>query len=278
MASISGKNAEAIELYNQAIDSASQNEFIQHEALVNELVVKFWLHQGKPKYAKIHLHEAYYGYQNWGATRKVKDLESQYLELQNLLTGKNIIAPQTTVIFSDTGSHSHALDLATVMKAYQAISNEIALDKLLSKLMKILRENAGAEKGVLLLTTDNKLMTKAEATLDCEEVVVQERQINEREDLPLTVINYVERSHQDAVLSNACTEERFTTDPYIVETQLKSVLCTPIISGGKLIGILYLENNLTTGAFTRERLEILRLLSSQAIVSLKNAMLYASVE
>ncbi|OZH56123.1 serine/threonine protein kinase, partial [Hydrocoleum sp. CS-953] len=175
-------------------------------------------------------------------------------------------------------SNSQSLDLATVIKASQAISSEIVLDKLLSKLMKILIENAGAEKGVLLLPIEGKLMNKAEATLDSEEVVVQETQINESEDLPLTVINYVERTHQDVVITNAFAEDRFTTDPYVAKIQLKSVLCTPIINGGKLIGVLYLENNLTTGAFTPERLEILRLLSSQAAVSLENAMLYGSVE
>jgi len=279
MASISGENTAAIDLYNQAIESASKNEFIQHEALGNELVVKCWLNQGKPKYAKVHLHDAYYGYQNWGANRKIKDLENQYPELQNLLKVKNyIIDPHTTAMSSDTNNNSQSLDLATVIKASQAISSEIVLDKLLSTLMKILIENAGAEKGVLLLQQEGKLMNKAEATLDSEEVVVQETQINESKDLPLTVINYVERSRQDVVLSNAFAEDRFTTDPYVAKIQLKSVLCTPIINGGKLIGVLYLENNLTTGAFTPERLEILRLLSSQAAVSLENAMLYASVE
>ncbi|NER06490.1 MAG: GAF domain-containing sensor histidine kinase, partial [Okeania sp. SIO3C4] len=279
MVSISGKNAEAIDLYNQAIESAKKNEFIQHEALGNELAAKYWLNQNKFKYAKVHLQEAYYSYQNWGATRKLQDLENQYPELQNILTVKNnIIDTQTTAISSDTTNHGQSLDLATVIKASQAISSEIVLDRLLSKLMKILIENAGAEKGVLLLLTESKLMTKAEATLDSEEVVVQETKINECEDLPLTIINYVERTHQDVVLSNAFAEDRFTTDCYVAQNNLKSVLCTPIINTGKLIGVLYLENNLITGAFTPERLEILRLLSSQVAVSLENAILYTFVE
>ena len=279
MASISGENTAAIDLYNQGIESASKNQFIQHEALGNELAVKCWLNQGQPKYAKVHLHDAYYSYHNWGANRKIKDLENQHPELQNLLTVKKyMIDPHTTAMPSDTNNNSQSLDLATVIKASQAISSEIVLDKLLSKLMKILIENAGAEKGVLLLLKEGKLMNKAEATLDSEEVVVQETQMNESEDLPLTVINYVERTRQDVVLSNAFAEDRFTTDSYVARIKLKSVLCTPIINGGKLIGVLYLENNLTTGAFTPERLEILRLLSSQAAVSLENAMLYGSVE
>ncbi|MEB3339934.1 AAA family ATPase [Okeania sp.] len=279
IASICGDKIVAIDLYNQAIESASKNEFIQYEALGNELAVKYWLNQNKPKYARVHLLEAYYSYQNWGANRKLKDLENQYPELQNILTvNKPMIYPHNTSISDDTNSNSQSLDLATVIKASQAISSEIVLDKLLSKLMKILIENAGAEKGVLLLSTEGKLINKAEATLNSQEVLVQKTEINQSEDLPLTVINYVERTRQDVVLSNAFAEDRFTTDPYIAKIKLQSVLCTPIINGGKLIGVLYLENNLTTGAFTPERLEILRLLSSQAAVSLENAILYASVE
>ncbi|NET29953.1 ATP-binding sensor histidine kinase [Okeania sp. SIO1I7] len=278
-ASIDGKNAEAIDLYNQAIESAKKNEFIQYEALGNELAAKYWLNQNKFKYAKVHLQEAYYAYQNWGATRKLQDLENQYPELSSILTVKDpIIDTSTTAISRDTTNHGQSLDLATVIKASQAISSEIVLDKLLSKLMKILIENAGAEKGVLLLLTEGKLITKAEAKLNSEEVVVQESKINEYEDLPLTIINYVERTRQDVVLSNTFAEDRFTTDSYVAQTQLKSVLCTPIINGGQLIGVLYLENNLITGAFTPERLEILRLLSSQVAVSLENAILYTFVE
>ncbi|MGB3512629.1 MAG: AAA family ATPase [Microcoleaceae cyanobacterium] len=282
MAKISGENTEAINLYDRAINSARKNEFIQYEALGNELAANYWFSQNKPKYAKVHLHEAYYSYQNWGATQKVKELETQHPELQDLLKVQtnisNIIDPQTTAFSNSTGKNSESLDLATVIKASQAISREIVLEKLLSKLMQILMENAGAEKGVLLLLTESKLINVAKATIDSPEVVVQKSQIQECKYLPLTVINYVERTRQDVVLSNAFTNDKFTADSYIAKTKLKSVLSTPIMNGGKLIGILYLENNLIAGAFTPERLEILKLLSSQAAVSLENAILYTSVE
>ena len=189
-----------------------------------------------------------------------------------------MIDPQNIAISGDTGSISQPLDIVRVIKISQAISSEIVLDKLLSKLMKILMENAGAKRGVLLLLIEDELINRAEANLDSEAVVVQETQVNECEDLPLTVINYVERSRQDVVLGNAFAEDRFTTDPYVTKVKLKSVLCTPIINGDKLIGVLYLENNLTTGAFTPERLEILRLLLPQAAVSLENSILYSSAE
>jgi predicted ATPase/signal transduction histidine kinase/tRNA A-37 threonylcarbamoyl transferase component Bud32 len=285
MTRLSGKESEAIDLYNQAIESARENEFTHNEALANELAAKLWLSKGKPKYAEIHMREAYYGYQRWGAARKLEDLDEKYPQLLVKTAASTRIADtRTTAMHTTTGSGSGALDLASAIKASQTISGEIVLDKLMAKLMKILIENAGAQKGLLILPADGKLLISAEASVAQEEVLVRQSQPVEVErriasqDLPVTVVNYVERTRQDVVLSDAASEGRFTADPYIASRQLKSVLCTPILNQGKLIGILYLENNLAAGAFTPDRLEILRLLSSQAAVSLENALLYASLE
>ncbi|MBD1939865.1 ATP-binding sensor histidine kinase [Microcoleus sp. FACHB-68] len=284
IARISGKAEEAIDLYDQAIESALENQFTQNEALANELAAKFWLAKGKEKIAKIYMTEAHYGYQRWGAKRKVEDLETKYSQLLTKTPAKNRMRDTANskldaTIHTTTGGNSESLDLVTVMKASQAISGEIVLDKLLAKLMKILIENAGAQKGLLVLPKDGKLIVVAEASVTQDEVVMQKSNLVESsQDLPVSVINYVERTRSDMVLSNAAGEGRFTSDPYIAKRQLKSVLCSPIINQGQLIGILYLENNLTSGAFTPERLEVLRLLSSQAAVSLENALLYASVE
>ena len=140
-----------------------------------------------------------------------------------------MIDPQNIAISGDTGSISQPLDIVRVIKISQAISSEIVLDKLLSKLMKILMENAGAKRGVLLLLIEDELFNRAEANLDSEAVVVQETQVNECEDLPLTVINYVERSRQDVVLGNAFAEDRFTTDPYVTKVQLKFDTIKPYV-------------------------------------------------
>jgi len=195
---------------------------------------------------------------------------------QNSAYNRIIEAIATTYI---TGRSLASLDLATVLKAAQAISGEIFLDKLLSSLMKILMENAGARQGCLLLPREGELLIEASSAVDPELVVVQQSQpVEDARDLPVTVIHYVQRSGSDVVLSNAASEGNFTNDPYIARVELKSLLCTPIVKGGKLIAILYLENNLTSGAFTPERLEVLRLLSAQAAIALENALLYASVE
>ncbi len=301
---VSGNFMAAIAAYDSAIKSARENEFIQHQALANELAAKFWLNQGYKKYAQSHLVEAYYGYQRWGAKRKVEQLEQTYPQLPSLTQVDNPFSPLvTTATFASGSRGSGILDLASVIKAYQAISSEIVLDKLLANLMKILIENAGAQKGCLILHYSpveeseanqgspgslgslGKFVIAAESTIADTGAIVensaaslaQMRRISD-DILPISVINYVERTRSDVVLSNAVKDGRFTTDNYIKKRQIKSLLCTPIINGGQLLGILYLENNLTSGAFTPDRLEILRLLSSQAAISLENALLYASVE
>lgn len=286
IARISEKEEEALDLYDRAIDSAREYNFIQNEALANELAAKYWLHRGKQKYAQVHMREAYYGYQRWGATRKVEMLEELYPQaIAKIPISVAQLDTRTTAMRTTTGNNAGALDLASVMKASQAISGEIVLDKLLANLMKILIENAGAQKGFFILPEDGKLLIAAEASVQREEVVVEQytpgmaaRRSLSSEDLPVTAINYVERTRADLVLTHAASEGRFTADPYIASHNLKSLLCTPILNQGKLIGILYLENNLATGAFTPDRLEILRLLSSQAAISLENALLYTSVE
>ncbi len=280
MARISGNAEEAIDLYDRAIESATEHEFFQNEALASELAAKFWLNKGKPKYAKVYLTEAHYGYQRWGASRKVEDLEEKYSQLLAKTPVKTRITDTGNAsMHTTTGSGSGELDLSTVMKASQTISSEIVLDKLLAKLMKILIENAGAQKGFLILQREGKLTIAAEATVERQQVLVQQSiPVDSSRDLPVTLINYIERTRSDVVLNNAAVEGRFTADPYIAQRQLKSVLCTPILNQGQLIAILYLENNLTVGAFTPDRLEVLKLLSSQTAISLENALLYASLE
>lgn len=277
MARIAGKYLEAIDLYDRAIRSAQENEFIPNQALANELAAKFWLSQGKEKYAKVHMTEAYANYQLWGAKQKLKDLEAKYSHLLTRIARSTpFTATLNAATYTSNGNHASFLDLDTVIKASQAISGEIVLDKLLDKLMKILLENAGAEKGILILNQPNSKMV-IEATPE-EFLVKKNIDTLDTKYLPLTALNYVERTRADVVLNYASREGKFTEDPYIAQQQVKSLLCTPIVNQGQLIGILYLENNLAVSAFTPERLKILRLLSAQAAISLENALLYASVE
>jgi PAS domain S-box-containing protein len=257
-ARVLGCFTEAGALYDKAAVLARENDYLNEEALVYELAGKFYLSQRKPKIAQVYLQDAYYAYSRWGALSKVKDIEIRY---PNLLTQTKIDAfvdgsglTAGTILKQD----GQVLDLTTVIKASQAISGEIVLHRLLTKLMTILIENAGAQRGFLALEKDGVWAIEEEGAA--------------------SVINYVIRTQEIMVLADAANEGLFITDPYIAARQTKSILCMPLLHQGKLIGILYLENNLTTSAFTCERLEVLRLLSGQMTISIINARLYDELE
>jgi signal transduction histidine kinase len=269
----------AIDLYDRAIAVATEHDLIAVQALGNERAADFWLQKNKFSYALVHLREAYYHYQKWGIKRKVESLQLEYPQLAAKLNQPKEALDVNKTIHTSTNSISSSLDLNTVVKASQAISSEIVLDKLLGNLMKILIENAGAQSGFLLLPKEGKLLISASASVDEETIINSESTALETSgELPVSVINYVERSLSDVVLSHACRDGQFTNDPYIIKHKVKSILCIPIVSQGQLISILYLENNLTTDAFTGDRIEVLQVLSSQAAIALDNALLYASVE
>ncbi|MBD1938262.1 hybrid sensor histidine kinase/response regulator [Microcoleus sp. FACHB-68] len=282
-----GEKVGAIEMYDKAIALAKENEYINEEALAHELAAKFYLSWEKETIAKTYMTNAYYAYMRWGATAKVEHLEKRYPELlsavlqhkKNQKAGESIKQTSQGTSTSTGSAISKMLDLGAVMKASQAIAEEIVLCNLLDKLMKILIENAGAQTGCFIVEKAGKLVIEAQGTVESEDVtVLQAMPVSSNETLPTSIINYVARTVENVVLNNASAEGTFTKDAYIIKNQPKSVLCTPLIHQGKLSGILYLENNLTTGAFTKERLEVLKLLSVQAAISIENARLYTDLE
>ncbi|OKH37413.1 serine/threonine-protein kinase PknK [[Phormidium ambiguum] IAM M-71] len=280
-----GEKLEAMELYDRAIALAQENEYINEEALANELAAKFYLSWGKETIAQVYMEKAYYNYQVWGAIAKVNDLEKKYPQLLAGISankGTQTTIKQITTKTSTTTSSNlgETLDLATVIKASQAISGEIVLSKLLERLMKIAIENAGAQKGFLLLEQAGNWFIEAESSVTEDEVnVLQSLSISQSTSkLANSIVNYVIRTQENVVLNHAAQEGQFTRDPYITATGLKSVLCTPLLNQGKLTGILYLENNLTEGAFTTDRLELLKLLSAQIAISIENAQLYKNLQ
>ncbi|MEH1885177.1 AAA family ATPase [Nostoc sp.] len=290
-----GQKSEAIELYDKAIFGAKANEYVQEEALANELAAKFYLKWGKQRIAQEYMTEAYYCYARWGAKAKVADLETRYPQLlapilqqtrSPFSTHETIFAlgsvTSTSSGTSSSSSISVALDLAAILKASQAISGEIELEKLLSSLLEIVIENAGADKCVLMLLRDSCLLIKGSITVGTEPVVLQSLPVEDSQDIPLKLIYKVLHNQQTVVLLDASADLTLASDPYILRQQPKSILCSPILHQGKLLGILYLENNLATGAFTSDgsanakgdRIELLNLLCAQAAISLENARLY----
>ncbi len=289
-----GQKLEAMELYDKAIAGAKENEYLQEEALTNELAAKFYLELGRQKVAQAYMIDAYYCYSHWGAKAKTKDLEERYpqllapiLEQQKISLnpfktiaslGKTSSHTQATISSNTTGI-SDALDFTSVIKASQALSSEIELNQLMTQLMQVMIENAGATKGVLMLSQASKLTVEAISThcLTDNEIICLSQQsipVEESLEVPLSVINSVKRSLTTLKIDNLSTETQFVSDSYLIQQQSQSLLCLPLCDRGELLGLLYLENNLTIGAFTDERVEVLKLLCSQAAISLENAKLY----
>ncbi|MDZ8262653.1 AAA family ATPase [Nostoc sp. ChiQUE01b] len=293
------KYPEAIALYDRAIQLAKENQYLNEEALSNELAAKFYLDWGKEKIAQVYMTEAYYCYTRWGAKAKVIDLETRYplLLLAILQTQQPSFTPTETMIpvFSQTmqistfnnNSLSEALDLATILKASQSLSSEIELEKLLSTLLEVILKNAGADKCALLMPSgDDRWVIEAFSQLEQPAIVLPSRNgadalslsCEDHQTVPVTLINRVKNTLTLAVIDNALVEPTLAADPYILRHSPKSIICAPILNQGKLIGILYLENNLTVAAFTSDRLQVLKLLTSQAAISLENAQLYRQLE
>jgi predicted ATPase/signal transduction histidine kinase len=283
-AQVLGKPAKAMELYDRAIQGAREQGFIHEEALAYERAAEFYLSLGREEIGHFYLKKAHHCYTRWGAVAKVKALESEYPQILVGATHRTDSKGTTTSV-TTTGGSTQALDLATVIKASQTLTSEILLGKLLSKLMKIAIENAGAQKGFLILDNDGKWVIEAEGVVGKDEVNVMRSipldTVDSSTGIPLAstaIINFVAHTQENVVLNDATHEGQYTRDPYILATQPKSILCTPLLNQGKLSGILYLENNLTTGAFTSDRVETLRILSAQAAISIENSRLYNQLE
>ncbi|MCU0544278.1 MAG: AAA family ATPase [Oscillatoriaceae cyanobacterium Prado104] len=279
-----GERRQAIEMFDRAIFLAQENEYLNEEALAHELAAKFYLEWGKEKIAQIYLTDAYYCYARWGALAKVADLEKRYPQLlapilkqkKSLNAGETLTEMMAGTATTTISNISETLDLQTVIKASQALSEEIHLDKLLSNLMQVAIENAGAEKGAIILIEGDSLAIAAQC-VSGRTCKIQSTPVGSQE-IPIALINYVCRTRETVVINDAAIETNFAADAYIIAQQPKSVLCLPIQRQGKAIAILYLENNLTANAFTTDRLEVLKVLSSQAAISLENAQLYANLE
>jgi predicted ATPase/signal transduction histidine kinase/DNA-binding response OmpR family regulator/tRNA A-37 threonylcarbamoyl transferase component Bud32 len=279
MARISDQNWQAAELYDQALAAVGQSGFVQEAALANELAARFWLSQGKIDFAAGYLRQAHHKYRLWGAKRKVDLLEESYPFL--VARAAQINAANAT--YSDTSTATEqALDLVTIMKASSTISGEMDIAELLIKMMRIVIENAGAEKGYFILNNEGRLTIEAESRVNDGAVrVLQSVPLKSQSSVELLatiIVNYVAHTRESVVLDDALSEGNFVHDAYIKGQKVKSLLCMPLVNQGNLVGLIYLENNLTKGVFTQNRLRLLELLSSQMAIALENALLYTQME
>jgi len=271
LARIEGRALQAMDLYEEAIRSARTSGFVHIEALANELAGRFHLERGFETVARAYLRDARSCYLRWGALAKVAQLESQHPRLVD-----HPSPPSTMAISTDVAQ----VDALAVVKVSQAVSSQIVLDRLLETLMRIVIENAGAQRGCLLLESGEGLALAAEAQVDRQGTSVRlpRREPASQADLPESMINYVRRSRQKILLADASAPHPFATDDYFSRRHTESVLCMPILRQAELVGLLYLENNLAACAFTPERIALLEVLVAQAVISLQNARLYSDLE
>jgi PAS domain S-box-containing protein len=270
IARIEGRVLDAEHLYEQAIRSAQENGFIQNEALAYELAARFYAARGFKQIADLYLRNARYGYLRWGAVGKVRQLDGTYPDLRH----EESLAGSTSTI----GALVEQLDLATVIKVSQAVSGEIALESLIDTLMHTAMEQAGAERALLIMPRGQESRIEAEATTSGDTVTVRlvDEIVTERV-LPESVLHYVLRTRQSVILDDAVAQSPYGEDSYIRQRQARSILCLPLLNQAKLIGVLYLENNLTPRVFAPTRISVLKLLASQAAIALVNAHLYRDV-
>jgi predicted ATPase/signal transduction histidine kinase len=276
-ARIAGSRIEAADLYDRAINAARDQSFVNIEALAAELAARFWQADNKPDFANVYLEKSLRAYEVWGAHGKAADLRAAH----GLSAPRQAVSSSTagaTTLGGTTDGGSDALDLATVLKASQAIAGELVLERLLGTLMSIIMENAGAESVVLVLDDGGEFLVQGVKNAAGKANVLMAEPLRQCAVVSKGIVNYVIRTSEHVVLADPATSGKFRNDPYVRNRHPKSVLCAPITHKGKLNGILYLENNQVAGAFTPDRLEALNILMAQIAVSIENATLYAKQE
>jgi len=270
IARLQGRELDAERLYQRAIRSSRTSGFVHNEAISNELAARFYARRDFDEIGSFYLGNARDCYARWGADGKVRQLEQLH---PNLRDAPVPASPSTTI-----GAPVEQLDVGTVVKASQAVSCEIALDKLIETLLRIAVEHAGAERGLLILFPGDEPRIVAEATTGRGQVEVALRQAAvSPAELPESVLHFLIRTRESVILDDALTQNPFSADEYICQKRARSVLCLPLVKQAKLIGALFLENNLASHVFTPARIAVLEVLASQAAISLENARLYSDL-
>ncbi len=287
MARCRGDGRAAMELYARAIDAAADAGFIHCEALGNELYARFWQEQQQRQLASNFIREAYFHYQRWGATAKCKQIESQWPQiLFRAVELRRAAASSSGGNYGGVSSSVGMLDLHSLLKASRLLSQEVQLDALLQKLLGIVLENAGAEFGAIVLCDEDALSVEAVGRFGEGAMVeydtvgrpLAEAAEGESPRLPVELIEYAQLTRSLLVIDRPGEDPRFAQSAYLIARKPKSVLVLPVLNQGRMVAIIYVENNLLEGAFTERHVKTLELLGAQAAISLMNARLYESLE
>ncbi len=284
------KPKKAIKHYRKAISLSEQNGFISFEALGNELLGKYYLKQNDEDFAEFYLQKALMNYRQWGALTKAEQLVNDYpQQLAHTVYSSTTARSYSLSSWSrqsneSTGGQSQSVNAADLVQISQDLLGEIEYSKLLEKLMIHSLDHTGAQIGYLMLVNEKRISVEAKSkTYSLNE---EYKEIEIIPSIPLkkwekgiahVIINYVMRTQQPLLLDNAQKDERFKKDTYIIQNEILSVFCLPILKNEKIIGLIYLENNLTTNAFSRERLRLMKVLSTQIAIALENTQLYQAL-
>jgi len=268
MSKESGNFIETIDLYDQTIEAARIQEQVQVAGLANELAARYYLSKRKSTIAAAYFKETFRAYRKWGALAKLDWLQKEFAGLIDLpsMTNTSYVANPTDESF----------DLASLSRILQAISLETDSASLVEKVLKVLMENAGAQRGYFLVAKEGHFQVQAEGNINNKPAVKRCSYLfEESHDYAHSVISFVIRTRKKVSLENAVAESTFGYDPYIEQNKPKSILAIPVQVHGRILGILYLENNLQTQAFSEKSIEILTLLISQVAISFENSSLFA---
>jgi len=271
IARIEGRRLDAEDLYERAIASAHANGFVHNEGLANQLAARFYAARGFGKIARAYMRDARLCYARWGADAKVRQIDALYPGLRQ----EEPLADSTSTIMEPI----EQLDLATVINVSQAVLSEIALEKLVDTLVRTALEQAGAQRALLIIARGDQYRIEAEGTTSSETVTVDLRQRSiTSADLPESVFHYVLRTKESVLLHDASNAQPFSADEYVRRHSARSILCLPLLKQTRVIGALYLENNLSLNVFTPARMAILKLIALEAACSIENTLLYGELQ
>jgi predicted ATPase/signal transduction histidine kinase len=268
IARIEGRVLDAMELYEQAIHSARANGFVHNEAIAYEMAAEFYDGRGLEDFSRVYRQKARDAYRCWRADGKVHQLQERYRYLRPEIPDRHF--PGTIA------APVEHLDLATVIKVSQALSGEMELRRLIDTLVRLAVEHAGAERGVLLLSQGSELWQEAQAVVGDNSIAVHQENVPDGK-LSDAIVQYVMRSREVVIVDDAVNDPAYSIDSYVMARRIRSILCLPLITESKVVGVLYLENNLAPGVFTPSRTSVLKLLALQAAISLENAYLYKNL-
>ena len=267
IARLEARELDAERGYERAIRSAREQGFLQIEALAYESAAGFYAQREFDQISLLYLQNARRCYSLWGAEGKVQQLDARHPRLKDDIRSQGL---RDTI-----GAPVEHLDLATVIKVSQAVSGELILDRLLDTLMRTAIEQAGAARGLLIVGPGSDPRITVEATVIQSGVSVELHDAMPTDaTLPTSILHYVLRTQEVVVLDDASAQETFASDAYIRANKPRSVLCLPLLNQKRLLGAIYLENNLAPGVFAPARIPVLKLLASQAAISLENTRLY----